>query len=425
MGEHHVILGDGIAGATAATTIRRHQPDARITVITNEDVPLYNRVKTKEVAKGTTREEDTLMHTLDTYKKADIELLLETTAVRIEDENNRVHLDNSQTLDYDKLLIATGGTPRRLAVPNGDADGVLRLWTLRDAGQMRDQAQQADQAVAIGAGLLGIDIAVAFAKNDVETKYVMRGNRWWREGLSKQGSEIVEGALHDMGVECVFFETPKRFETDSNGRVSGLETESGTKFPCQVAGVAVGLNLNIQPTVGSGIKTGEGVLTDSYLCTSVSNVYSAGDIAQYFDVVQDRINIAGSWASAKKQGEVAGANMVGKTTEFRHVDLYSVNHFDFMVGSVGSVYGDADAETVYSDTEYRRLIFKQGRLNGAVLIGSLAIQGQVRKLIESKVECYTMREQLLEPKFKAEDIIGALEGEKTDETAPETKPTTG
>jgi NAD(P)H-nitrite reductase large subunit len=415
MSEHHVILGDGIAGATAALTIRRHQPDARITVITNEDLPLYNRVKTKEVAKGTTTEEQAMMHTVETYEKSDIDLRLSETAQQIEDEKSLVHLDGGETLQYDKLLIATGGVPRRLAIPGGDAEGILRLWTMRDAHKMRDLAQAADDAVAIGAGLLGIDIAVAFAKNDADTKYVMRGNRWWREGLSKPGSEIVERALHDIGVECVFFETPKRFQVDEDNHVRGLETESGAKMKADAAGVAVGLNLNIQPTVGSGVKTGEGVLTDSYMCTSVSNVYAAGDIAQYFDVVQDRINIAGSWASAKKQGEVAALNMVGQPTEFQHVDLYSVNHFDFMIGSVGSVYGDADAEVVYSDTEYRRLIFKQGRLNGAVLIGSLAIQGQIRKLIESKVECYTMREQILEPKFKAEDIIGALQGEKAEE----------
>ncbi len=415
MSEHHVILGDGIAGASAAMTIRRHDEDAQITVITNEDVPLYNRVKTKEVAKGTTEDAKTMMHTVKSYTEADMDLRLDTTVIRVEDEKNRVHLEGGETITYDKLLIATGGVPRRLAIPGGDADGVLRLWTLRDANAMREAAQNAQSAIAIGAGLLGIDIAVALAKNDASPKYVMRGNRWWREGLSKEGSQIVEKALTDIGVECVFFETPKRFETNDHGHIKSLETESGARFPCDVAGVAVGLNLNIQPTIGSGVKTGEGILTDSYLRTSVSNVWAAGDIAQYFDVVQDRINIAGSWASAKKQGDVAGLNMVGKTTEFRHVDLYSVNHFDFMVGSVGSVYGDADAERVYSDTEYRRLIFKQGRLNGAVLIGSLAIQGQIRKLIESKVECYTMREQLLEPKFKADDIIEALGDKPSDQ----------
>lgn len=418
MSEHHVILGDGIAGASAATTIRRLDDSARITIITNEDVPLYNRVKTKEVAKGATEDSAIFMHTLETYENADIDLRLNTTVTRIDDEKSLLHIEGGEDLTYDKLLIATGGAPRRLAVPGGDSDGVLRLWTIKDAVQMRDEARAAKNAVAIGAGLLGIDIAVAFAKNDVDTKYVMRGNRWWREGLSKEGSQIVERALESIGVECVFFETPKQFQTDESGRVAGLETESGKTFPCEVAGVAVGLNLNIQPTVGSGIKTGEGILTDSYLNTSVHNVWAAGDIAQYFDVVQDRINIAGSWASAKKQGEVAGQNMVGKKVEFRHVDLYSVNHFDFMVGSVGSVYGDADAERVYSDTEYRRLIFKQGRLNGAVLIGSLAIQGQVRKLIESKVECYSMREALLEPKFKADDIIESLKDkEGSEETA--------
>lgn len=417
MSEHHVIIGDGIAGATAAMTIRKHSDDARITVITNEDEPLYNRVAIKDFAKGAKEEAKVFIHDLETYTKSDVELMLETSVNSVDDTRNTVVLDGGKEIEYDRLLIATGGVPRRLGIEGGDSQGIHTFWTFREARDIREHAQRSEQGIAIGAGLLGIDIAVVFAKNDVDTKYVMRGNRWWREGLSKEGSEIVERGLAEMGVECVFFETPKRFLT-TDGHIAGLETESGKKFDAQIAGVAVGLNLNTQLVADSNIKTGEGILTDSYLNTSVPNVWAAGDIAQYFDVVQDRININGSWASAKAQGEVAGLNMLGQKTEFRHVDVYNVNHFPFMVGSVGSIYGDSDVERVYSDTEYRRLVFKQGRLNGAVLIGNIAIQGQLRKVIDAKVDCLHLREQMLEPKWKAEEIIGQCE--QTQEAAAST-----
>ncbi|MBW3583252.1 MAG: FAD-dependent oxidoreductase [Euryarchaeota archaeon] len=416
MSEHHVIVGDGIAGATCAVTIRKNSDDARITVITNEEEPLYNRVKIKDFAKGKTEEQKVMMHDLDFYEKSDIELMLGTTVVKVEDERKVVVLENGSELKYDKLCYAAGGTPRRLGLQGGDAEGIHTFWKLSDARRIREHAQQSKSGVAIGAGLLGIDIAVVFALNDVDTKYVMRGNRWWREGLSKAGSEIVERGLADLGVECVFFETPKRFLTEG-GKVAGLETESGKVIDCDIAGVAVGLNFNLAPVQDSNIKTGEGILTDSYLRTSVPDVWAAGDITQYFDVIQDRINMNGSWVSAKAQGEAAGLNMAGIETEFRHVDTYNINHFPFMVGSVGSIYGDQDAERKYSETEYRRLLFKQGRLNGAVLIGNIAIQAQLKKIIEAKVECYHLAEKLLEPKWKAEDVLEELGATEKAQTA--------
>ncbi len=315
MPERHVIIGDGIAGATAATTIRKEAPDAEITVITNEPDPLYNRVKIKDYAKGHVEYMKCFMHDLAFYEKSDIQLLLSTTVRHVADERNTIILQDGTELPYDKLLISTGGTPRRLGLEGGDAKGIHTFWTLREAKAIREHAQQSKNGVAIGAGLLGIDIAVVFALNGVKTRYVMRGNRWWREGLSKAGSEIVERGLQDLGVENVFFETPKRFITD-NGKLVGLETEAGTHFDCDIAGVAVGLNMNTELVKDSNVKTGEGILTDSYLNTSVPNVWAAGDIAQYYDVIQDRINMNGSWASAIAQGKCVGMNMVGKKTEF-------------------------------------------------------------------------------------------------------------
>lgn len=409
MSEHHVIIGDGIAGATAATTIRKASESAKITVITQEHEPLYNRVKIKDFAKGKADEKAVMMHELSFYENSDIDLMLETVVTRVDDEAKELQIEGQAPLKYDKLLLSMGGTPRRLGIEGGDADGIHTFWTFREARAIREHAQRAETGVAIGAGLLGIDIAVVLAMNDVDTKYVMRGNRWWREGLSKEGSEIVERGLESMGVENVFFETPKRFLT-KDGHVTGLETEAGTKFRADIAGVAVGLNMHTEIVKDSNIKTGEGILTDSYLGTSVADVWAAGDIAQYYDVVQDRINMNGSWASALAQGKTAGLNMAGIKTEFRHVDVYNVNHFPFMVGSVGCIYGDSDADRVYSDSEYRRLVFKQGRLNGAVLIGNIAIQGQLRKVIDSKVDVKHLAQELLEPKWKAEDIIAQAGG---------------
>jgi NADPH-dependent 2,4-dienoyl-CoA reductase/sulfur reductase-like enzyme len=240
-----------------------------------------------------------------------------------------------------------------------------------------------------------------FAKNGVQTKYVMRGDRWWREGISKQGSAIVENALKEAGVDCVFHETPKNFVLDEAGtKATALLTEKGTRFDFDIGGAAVGLNFSTKMLQGTKVKKGEGILTDSFLETSVPGIYAAGDITQYFDIVLDRVNMNGSWASALKQGEVAGLNLAGQKTEFRFVDVYSVNHFDFMVGSVGSVVGEWDVEGIIAENSYLRLVGKGNRLVGAAVTGkAFALQGHIKKLVFSKADVTQAKEAMVKPGF--------------------------
>lgn len=416
--EKVVIIGDGIAGATAAETLREKRPDVDITILTDEGEPLYNRVAIKDYAKGTKVEEKVRIHTLDWYTKHDVDLRLHTPVRNIDDANKVVITEDRQHFPYDKLLIAAGGTPKPIPIAGNDAENLYKFWTFVDSRRIKAAAQDADTGVAIGAGLLGIDIAVVFAKNGVQTKYVMRGDRWWREGISKQGSAIVENALKQMGVECVFHESPKAFELDESGsRAKALLTDKGTRFDFDICGAAVGLNFHTKLTQGTKVKKGEGILTDSYMETSVPGVFAAGDIAQYYDVVLDRVNMNGSWASAIKQGEVAGANMAAKPgeakTELRYVDIYSVNHFDFMVGSVGSVVGEWDAEGVIAENSYLRLVGKGNRLLGAAVMGkAFALQGHIKKLVHNKTDVLAKKDEMVKPGFDWKGFTATLQAPK-------------
>ncbi len=395
MPREYVIIGDGIAGATAADEIRERDPEGEITIITDEPVPLYNRVATKDLAKGDRTAEQIMMHDLDWYTKRDINLRTNTRVTEVRDDEKRVVCHDGSRYSFDKLLIASGGTPRRLPVPNGDADNIHAFWTLKDAEHIKAAAKQADDAVVIGAGLLGIDLAVIFGKHGASTKYLMRGDRWWRQGISKEGSEIVERGLAEFGVECIFHEEVERFNV-RDGQVSEAVGSSGKVYKADTAGIAIGLHYNAEFLRGSRVKVGEGILTDEYMRTSADDIYAAGDIAQYYDVILDRVNQNGSWASAKEQGTVAGANMVNpdEKQEFELVDTYSINHFDFFIMSVGSVLGDHKVERRYDESNYRRVIFFRGRPVGAVFVGDVSQAGVIRKIIAKK-EDYQGREELL------------------------------
>jgi 3-phenylpropionate/trans-cinnamate dioxygenase ferredoxin reductase subunit len=404
-----VIIGDGIAGATAAETLRANDKECSIVQITNEGEPLYNRVQIKDYAKGDKDEQKCRIHDLKWYEQRNIDYRMFTNVTLVDDKNNTVICEDGTRVEYDGLLLALGGLPRPYPVPNGQAEGVHTFWTFADARRIRAAAEEADAAVAIGAGLLGIDLAVIFAKHGCKTDYIMRGNRWWREGLNKDGSAIVEGYLKEVGVECVFGETPTHFSVSDKNHVTTVHTDKGKDYPVQAVGAAIGLNMNLRCVAASSVKTGEGVLANEFLQTSVPNVYTAGDCAQYFDPLLNRVNINGSWASAKRQGEVAALNMLkGNAVPFEHVDFYSIDHFEKPVMSVGNILGDEIIEGVIADGVYRRVIFKENRIIGMIYVGDAKPLPFAKKIIAARLDVSKIKQDLLKPDFDFKGLAASI-----------------
>ena len=399
MATSHVILGDGIAGSSAAETIREQDPDAEITVVTEEGEALYNRILIKEFAKGKLPEAPVSIHEPDWYEERDIDLQLNTHVTGLDTDAKEVSTHDSGTLEYDKLLIATGGTPVQLPVENGDADGIHHFWTFPDARRIRENAAEAETGVVIGAGLLGIDLAAICGAQDVDAKYLMRGNRWWRYALSLDGAEIIHDALEDVGVEPLFESGLDHSETDDDGHVDAVVDSNGDRHEAEFVGVAVGLDWNTEFLQGTDVEFEDGVFTDEHMQTNVEDVYAAGDITRYHDVILSDRTQNGAWGSAKEQGVTAGKNMANDDTgaTFRFVPSYSITHFDFPFLSFGHpTIGDEEAERKYSDSEWRRLTFKDGQLVGGVLIGDLSQQSTFKKIIRQERPVGDQKELLLE-----------------------------
>ena len=408
----YVIIGDGIAGSSAAETLREEDPDSSITVITDEGEPLYNRILIKEHAKGKLPEAPISIHDEEWYDERDVTLSLDTHVTSIDTDAKVVHTHAGEELPYDKLLVATGGTPTQLPVPNSDAEGIHHFWTFQDARKIRESAEAAEKGVAIGAGLLGIDFAAVMGSQDVDGKYLMRGDRWWRYALSMDGAEIIHDGLREIGVEPVFDSGVDRFEVDDEGKLEAVVDPNGERFPCEFAGVAIGLTFNTEFLRGSGVERENGIFVDEYMLTTVDDVFAAGDITQFHDVLLGERAQNGSWGSAKEQGRVAAVNMAadGQAEEFEWVSSYSITHFDFPFLSFGHpTLGDDHAERRYSDTEWRRIAFKDGKVVGGVLIGDLSPQSKLKQLMREGRVVADQKDVLLEPRFDLDDLAPAQE----------------
>ena len=399
MSTSHVILGDGIAGSSAAETIREADAEADITVVTEEGEALYNRILIKEFAKGKLPEAPVSIHEPEWYAERDIDLKLNTHVTGVDTDEKVVETYDSGTIEYDKLLVATGGTPVQLPVENGDAEGIHHFWTFQDARKIRENAADAEEGVVIGAGLLGIDLAAICGAQGVDAKYLMRGNRWWRYALSLDGAEIIHEALEDVGVEPLFESGLDHYEVDEDGHVDSVVDSNGEAHDAEFVGVAVGLDYNTEFLQGSAVDFDGGIFTDEHMQTNVEDVYAAGDITRYHDVLLGDRTQNGAWGSAKEQGVVAGKNMAADDTvkEFRYVPSYSITHFDFPFLSFGHpTIGDDAVERKYSDSEWRRLTFKDGQLIGGVLIGDLSQQSTFKKIIRQERPVGDQKDLLLE-----------------------------
>lgn len=407
MSTSHVIIGDGIAGSSAAETIREADPDANVTVITDEGETLYNRILIKEFAKGKLPEAPISIHQPEWYDERDIQLELNTHVTSVDTDAHEVNTHSGDVYAYDKLLVATGGTPAQLPVENSDADSLHHFWTFEDARDIREHAEEAKKGIIVGAGLLGIDLAAICGAQDIEANFLMRGNRWWRYALSLDGAEILHDAMREKDVIPQFDSGVDHFETDEDNQIVAAIDPNGDRYEGAFAGVAIGLNFNTEFLRGSGIDTDDGIVVDEYMQTNAEDVYAAGDITQFWDTILDERAQNGAWGSAKEQGSIAGTNMVDDDEEaFRWVSTYSITHFDFPFLSFGHpTLGDDECEAKFGEREWRRLTFKDGKLIGGVLIGDLSQQSTYKKLIREEHQVADKQDLLLEEDVDVDKVL--------------------
>ena len=406
MSQSYVIIGDGVAGSSAAETLREEEPDADITVVTDEGEALYNRILIKEFAKGKLPEAPISIHDESWYTDRDIDLELDTLVVDIDVDAHTIETHEGDVYEWDKLLVATGGTPTQLPVENSDADGVHHFWTFEDARSIKSHIEQADSSVVVGAGLLGIDLAAITAAQDVEGKYLMRGNCWWRYALSEEGAEIIHDALRERNVDPVFQSGVDHFEVDDNGRVTTAVDPNGDEYDADFVGIAIGLDFNTEILQDTPIAVDDGIVVDEYMQTNHEDVFAAGDITEFEDLILGERGQNGAWGSAKEQGSIAAQNMVDYGSEpFEWVSSYSITHFDFPFLSFGHpTLGDDEAEAKYSDTEWRRLAFKDGRIVGGVLIGDLSPQTKYKQLMRERRQVADQKDVLMQQTFELDDL---------------------
>lgn len=401
---HYVVLGNGIAGTTAAETLRKNDPDCQISLFTDEPYPLYNRVALPPYLKLKAPRSKLFMKTMEFHRERNICFHHSTRVTAVDLEGQTALTDGGNEIPFDRLLVATGGTPHRLAVPGGEADGICYFQTLADSDDLLDRMPRARSAVAIGGSYIAYELAEAFRCRDLQVTWLIRGPRFLHRVLDEDGGALVDAIARYHGVQVVYQDTADHIET-RDGCVRVVVTSGKRRLEADMVGCGLGLDYNHDCLPAGRVDVSTGVITNEFLETNVAGVYAAGDIAEFHDVDLDAHYNMGTWASATMHGRVAALNMAGAREAVKEVRQYTTTLFDSrmtVVGATPEIRQDIEgvSRTDMSGTKptewsYRRLFFFDGRLVGAALIGDMHAKVDLVNVIRSKKPVWDDRDALL------------------------------
>lgn len=411
---HHVILGAGPAGVIAAETLRKHDSDAAITLVSGEKEPPYSRMAIPYLLSGQIKEAGTYLRQTDGHFDALGIDIRHSRATSVDRKSTSVSLDSGDEIAYDRLLIATGASPIRPPVPGLDLPGVHTCWTLEDARAILDRALKDDDVVLMGAGFIGSIILEALVARGVRLTVVEMEDRMVPRMMDETAGNMLRRWCEEKGVTVC---TGARI-TDITRHKNRLDVSlsQGPSLQAKLVVVAAGVAPNIGFLEGSGIRTKTGVKVNEYLKTNAKDIYAAGDVAEAKDLSTGEFSVLAIQPVAADHGRIAALNMLGQKTP--HEGSLNMNVLDTL-GLISSSFGSwngvkgGDSARMSDEAAYRylRLEFDGDRLVGAQAVGLTDHIGIARGLIQTGLRLGRWKEILMKsPERLAEAYVATSQG---------------
>jgi len=380
----YLILGAGPASSWAVRGIRQEDKEGVIAIVGKEPYRTYSLpLLSKGFIQGRYPEDKIFTVKEDFYQTNNVAFVPNNGASSLNTDNKTVTLENGDEISYEKLLICTGGSPLHFAISGNDLRRIYYLRTLDDAKKIKAAAESAKEAVVIGGSFVGVELAAALRDLGLTVKLLMMEKYPWQNLVPEEIGKYFTKLMKEHGVSIYPEEKVIEFAGE-NGLASSVKTESGEVFEGDLFGVGIGIRLNTDFLQDSGLNLGKGLVVNEYLETNIPDIYAAGDVAEFKDLVLGITRLTGHIESAQFQGRTAGKNMAGAHEAFSQVTAYDTEIFGNMLMFIGaSQYGDEHIIRGNSDEPEGSFSFKDGKLVGALLIkpGGKDIRA-VRELIE-------------------------------------------
>ncbi|XJS11273.1 NAD(P)/FAD-dependent oxidoreductase [Aerococcaceae bacterium WGS1372] len=333
----YIILGGGMAGANAAMEIRKVDPEGTLLIITQEtDKPYYRPPLSKEFWTNDDYPKDKIFYKID--KDSSIDILTETSATKINAQEQTVEVDRGDVYQYDKLLYAIGGTPKWIEGP--ESERVLAIRNLEDYRALRRLTHPGTSAIIVGGGWIGAELAAGLKVNDVDVTLIFPNEILNEKRLPYMLAKKFNQRFVDLGVKLINKARADYYSVD--GEQVTLMLEDGREFTADILILGIGIQPNIELAKAAGLEVGNGVIADQYLQSSKPNIYVAGDVLSYPDVIIGR-NRFEHEEQAELSGRTAGRNMTGAKEAYDHgAPLSYTDVLDISIEGVGEMSRNRD-----------------------------------------------------------------------------------
>ncbi len=403
MMKNYIIIGNGVAGTTAAEKIRENDGDAKIAIFTDEPVPYYTRIRLPDFLAGAAGEKDLILRKESWYDERGIELHLGEAIEEIDPCKRKVRSAKGKRYGYDRLLLATGGHSFIPPIQGIEKEGVFTLRSIGDARGIREYASKVAEVLIIGGGLLGLEAGNGLRRSGLRVTVVEFFPRLLPRQMDVPGAELLKRQMEGMGF--TFYLGAKSNQIMGDGKVEGLALEDGTCISCDMILISAGVRPNLELAQGLGLEIDKGVIVNDRMETNSASIYAAGDLVQHRD------HFYGIWPAAERQGEVAGINMAGGEELYEGTVMSNrlkVVGIDLVSSGEIDVEGQFES-LVKKDEEkyiYRKLIFKGGLIIGCILLGDVSGNKEILNAIEGKKDVAHLKGEILEEDFDFKRLGG-------------------
>nr|WP_298924421.1 FAD/NAD(P)-binding oxidoreductase [uncultured Allomuricauda sp.] len=316
--ENIVIIGNGIAGVSAARHIRKLS-DKRIIIISGETDYFFSRTALMYVYMGHMKFDHIQPYENWFWEKNRIELV-RGYVTKVNPEEKQLQIDGSRAITYDKLIIATGSKPNKFGWPGQDLHGVQGLYSKQDLDLLEVNAPNKEacrRAVIVGGGLIGIELAEMLRSRDIPVTFLVREDSFWNGVLPSGESKLINEHILDHHIDLRLGTNLKEIVADENGKVkSVIITETGEELACDMVGLTAGVTPNIDFLKNSGIELGRGVKVNRFLETNIKDIYAIGDCAEQHEAIGNRRPIEAVWYTGRMMGETVAQTICGNQIEY-------------------------------------------------------------------------------------------------------------
>ncbi len=362
--KEYLIIGYGIAGATALEYIQQHDPDGKITIVTDEDIPLYTRIRLNEYIAGEIPEDKLIIKKKTASPGKGLNFKLNTPITDALPDENIVITGSNEKISFDQLLVATGSHSFVPPIKGADKKGVFTLRNIQDARAIRSASAPITKAIVIGGGLLGLEVGNALRKSGKDVTIVEFFPRLLPRQLDVEGAQKLQKIME--GMDFSFRLDAKTKEISGDHQVEGILLESGEALPADLVIISAGVRPNLEIAKVLGLDINMGLKVDDKMRTNRPNIFAAGDVAEVNG------SLYGIWPAAMDQGRIAGLNMAGENTPYEGTTMANtLKVVEIDLASAGNIDVDNEFEShiVSEENLYKKVVFDNERIIGCIMLG--------------------------------------------------------